>query len=507
MTDSINSLPNELLAYIFALCAVGEDIPYRSRRGVSDHRWIHLTLVCRYWRDVAHTTPTLWAKIIVGRKAEWLQLCLTRSASTALDIVFTSGAFPSPQLELGVLLLHAHRIRTLRLDILVVREEWHAVLCRLLCQPMPALEELHYKVLGTHDDLAISSERFPRLEVLHLVGATAPRDTQTYSKLSSLRLKDCSCDLTYDQFLDALSGSETLQELHLDCFLDRLAFDTQPSTDARLTLPRLSDLTLRNHRPAKSNMFVGHLVLPSLTRLKVHCYLGSIEEHDLTQTLPKLLPPDPGAYFPLLREITSVGLRVREDCYQMTGFLDDRGMGRPNIQLSVTSDPYVIWGETFPIGLRDVLDVFRDAPLRHLLVYHGDYEVDVDPTLPWATLLRSFPMLETLKVDGWEWVTGLWQGLGFASCALEANPDVPDLVGPGSVVCPGLHTMRLGYWLFVDERMLDEIAECLRVRADRGTRLRRLYMTLSYHSSVYVQKKETAVSRLQKLVGEVSVRV
>lgn len=124
--------------------------------GFSDRGWIHLiTLVCRYWRDVAHATSTLWSHINVGRKAEWLQLCLTRSASTALDIVFTSGEFPFPQLE--ILLPHARRIRTLRFDI--VREEWRAVLRRLLREPMPALEELRYRrIQGMEQTYA------PRLE-------------------------------------------------------------------------------------------------------------------------------------------------------------------------------------------------------------------------------------------------------------------------------------------------------------------------------------------------------
>ncbi|KAI0755520.1 hypothetical protein C8Q74DRAFT_1210504, partial [Fomes fomentarius] len=137
MTTSISRLPNEMMAYIFALCTVPRLPPYRfRRRSVSDPEWTLLTLVCRHWHDVAHATPTLWSNIIVGRKAEWLQLCLTRSASTALDIAFTSGQFPFRQL--WILFPHARRIRTLRFE--TVREGWRAVLHKLLREPMPALE-------------------------------------------------------------------------------------------------------------------------------------------------------------------------------------------------------------------------------------------------------------------------------------------------------------------------------------------------------------------------------
>ncbi|KAI0755523.1 hypothetical protein C8Q74DRAFT_312060 [Fomes fomentarius] len=315
---SISRLPNEMMAYVFALCTVPPLPPYhRFRlRSVSDPEWILLTLVCRHWHDFAHATPTLWSNITVGRKAELLQLCLTRSASTALDIAFTSGQFPFRQL--GILIPHARRIRTLQFE--TVREEWRAVLHKLLREPMPALEELRYHwnmqaISATYHDLAISSRQFPRLEVLHLMNAPAPRDPQTFWKLSSLSLENCLCDLTYDQFLSALSGNETLEELHLLCFLGQLASDTQPSTDARITLPRLSDLTLRKHHPAVSNVFLGHLVLPSLTYLKVHGYLGDVEDYDFTETL---LPTDLVACMPLLGEMTSVAWRVHQYDYKMT---------------------------------------------------------------------------------------------------------------------------------------------------------------------------------------------
>lgn len=133
---------------------------------------------------------------------------------------------------------------------------------------------------------------------------------------------------------------------------------------------------------------------------------------------------------------------------------------------------------------------------------HGDLDVNI--TLPWVTLFHSFPTLETLEVDGWGLATGLWKGLRIASRTPEANPGVPDLVGP-TVVCHGLHTIRLGRYLRVDEQLLDEIVECLRVRADRGTRLRELYMMLwHHHHQDYAGMKETYVPLLQDLVEEVS---
>lgn len=146
------------------------------------------------------------------------------------------------------------------------------------------------------------------------------------------------------------------------CLLGQLTSDTQPSTDARITLPRLSDLTLRRHYPAVSNVFLGHLVLPSLTHLTVHgYYFGDIEEHIPIATLPTLLPTDPGACIPFLGKMTSVALRSYEQDYTMTGFLDN-GTDRPNLELSIASDSLVKLGEYFPLGSETWLTSF--AALR-----------------------------------------------------------------------------------------------------------------------------------------------
>ncbi|KAI0737751.1 hypothetical protein C8Q80DRAFT_302501 [Daedaleopsis nitida] len=68
----VASLPIELLAHIFVLCSVrAPDTDYwlwwmaNPTYSVQKTTWIRFRLVCRYWREVADTTPALWRSVDV----------------------------------------------------------------------------------------------------------------------------------------------------------------------------------------------------------------------------------------------------------------------------------------------------------------------------------------------------------------------------------------------------------------------------------------------------------
>ncbi|KAI0718187.1 hypothetical protein C8T65DRAFT_639298 [Cerioporus squamosus] len=68
----INSLPPELLGYIFSAYVTNEDIHgpafFRPFKIPSPRAAIHLTEVCKHWRDVALSTPILWSGVVCGGK-------------------------------------------------------------------------------------------------------------------------------------------------------------------------------------------------------------------------------------------------------------------------------------------------------------------------------------------------------------------------------------------------------------------------------------------------------
>src|SRR5579859_5592124 len=75
----ISTLPSEILAQIF-LELVLED--WRACTIV----WVRVTLVCRFWRDLALNFPTLWSYVFCI-SCDWVFLTLERSKSCPLNIV------------------------------------------------------------------------------------------------------------------------------------------------------------------------------------------------------------------------------------------------------------------------------------------------------------------------------------------------------------------------------------------------------------------------------------
>lgn len=105
MMATINGSPVEIPARIFAFSIFASSIsadyiPYsigvhQYSFGVSNRILLRLARTCRYWRDIVYSTPALWCTIEVRQEAKWLRLCLVRSPSLDLDIVFHDNRFPS----------------------------------------------------------------------------------------------------------------------------------------------------------------------------------------------------------------------------------------------------------------------------------------------------------------------------------------------------------------------------------------------------------------------------
>ncbi|KAH8091699.1 hypothetical protein BXZ70DRAFT_476761 [Cristinia sonorae] len=83
----ISRLPVEVLADIFRWCLPDTATVFTPRRRLS---WISVTHVCRYWRDVALQTPTLWTAIPVGQgSVPFAKEFLARSRRSPLRIYIT----------------------------------------------------------------------------------------------------------------------------------------------------------------------------------------------------------------------------------------------------------------------------------------------------------------------------------------------------------------------------------------------------------------------------------
>ncbi|KAI0264871.1 hypothetical protein BC834DRAFT_970441 [Gloeopeniophorella convolvens] len=259
----VSLLPTELLTRIFHL--LRDDQSYNQDTSWPPS-WITSTRVCRRWREVSLSDPSLWSGIWTSSPMcteKWLFEMLIRSKEAILDVDLR---MPSAELLRSVALRHSH-IRSLALGCLVDSPRDEHVQ-KLLASEAPGLEELYLgpKSFGSHvlltNILPISLSEFglfrgqaPKLRSIHLYQVHVPWAHFPRCTLTHLTITSSSGDEVEvfppgntGELIDILNNSPALEELTLNhC----LTF-TPPQPRARprasantiIDLPRLSQLTL-----------------------------------------------------------------------------------------------------------------------------------------------------------------------------------------------------------------------------------------------------------------------
>ncbi|KAI0737756.1 hypothetical protein C8Q80DRAFT_1125221 [Daedaleopsis nitida] len=496
-------LPTELLVDIFSFCAVGRPAPpatvpwWYYLEGISNIQWPRLRLVCRHWRDVANGCSALWGVVHVQKSVEWVDLCLLRSTSLPVDIVFHYRR-KLPPCKIEPPPLPSHRIRTLVFD--ADWETWRPAVATLFSAELPTLETLFYSgshealfFSGSHDDLCLRHERQPRLRVLYLAATTAPSDPLIYARLQSLDLNFCSCDCTYKDFIALLSEAKDLQQLRLCHFLDYWIIEglSYPTFTHRVSLPRLNSIALVGHTSNTSVTFLNNLALPAIA--KVDILRDNYAEADLTGTLPRLLPEDPP-------KLSAARLNTGAE-YALNICAPPPPLDRPpepqardvSVTLSVACRNIKKLERRTQSGLQDLVALCRGPSLTSLTVSDGDYNTVAQQD--WKDVFLALPALEVLEIAGSGRTTALWLGLyaashpvgniegaidnarsrvaGIAVCAHER----------GGIACPALRMITVGTLdesapMAADTMLFETMAMCLRDRADRGARLQELHLSL-----------------------------
>ncbi|KAI0710665.1 hypothetical protein C8Q76DRAFT_69011 [Earliella scabrosa] len=512
----VNRIPAEILAHIFTLRpspATGRDrIGWDSSESdkVSSLHWLHLTLVCRYWRDIARGMPGMWRAVDVGSTPFWLVLCLEHSAQCTLDLAFHSLQFAPENFK--TLLPHRHRIRSLWFK--EVDETWEETLCSLLRDDMTALETLRYprkwskrRASECSAELNLTHQQHPLLKAVTLVGTTIPCDPLIYTKLVSIDFESCKCNIPFLHFVELLKASTNMRTISLSNFLNQLGKATarKPSQDL-VTLSHIHDITLNEDLPEKMAALLSYFHLPNIEYLAVN---GEKAELGRLDGLTQLLPSDAAPCLPKARDIIWLSLTVYEGTYELEGYCDRQRSGhvdyydslgrpppRPTVELSIYTDD-LDEPEALPMGLVDLVNLFQGAPVTYLSIT-GEHGAPTD-SAHWAAVFRAFPKLEELVFDWGRGMTkALWEGLLHASLtALEAG---------GLVVCRALRHIRLNVddSFTAPEDLLETIVECLRVRAALGgTRLQQLYLNLFHEDDEeYEAMHATFMPQLKALVIE-----
>lgn len=455
-TLPVNSLPNELIVYIFILHTEshGSNEP--------DPRWSRILAVCRHWYTVACATPQLWRYIRVPGRREWVELCLVRSAQCTVDIHLANQYISAGSLDL--ILPHAHRIRSLYWPDTVDAWLQGPTPFLLVNRAMPSLETLRIvRRLGpegpeTASRSGILTGRYPRLRSFTSKGAAILAERGSFPNLRSLSLVSCLLQgMTFATFVDFLSRMP-LQELFLYDILKRLSVGSS-DRGPRRSLPRLTKLALGDHPPHASSQFLSHLTLPSLATITVSArkedYIINFAANP--HSLSALLPSDRATSLPMFSRTAYISLTV------LNGYLTIASSRRyprdPQecIDLDIPVEPLNVW---LPHAFQDLLLLYAGAPVKHLSVeaFHG-----FDLTDPWVPVLHAFPDLEHLSLYG-------MGDLLDVSLALTPERNAGDHEGK-SVVCPSLRSLLFEGDFDVFPDSVQALLDCLRYRAERGSRL------------------------------------
>ncbi|KAA1472387.1 hypothetical protein DENSPDRAFT_821172 [Dentipellis sp. KUC8613] len=307
----IARMPPEILSRIFEL-GVHE----------SNHLLSTISLVSRYWRQVALATPSLWSYIRLdhdwgyARHAAFLRklrTCVERSQACKLlidiDCRFVEGG---NELEQIVTELEPHLVRCFSFRISAPDWEWMDLVRNHSSKLGPSLENLYIRLDPSESEeqtpFVFLSQPCPRLSTVTLEHTPLICIRTSLPALRSLHLirdqryhSSSRIGISFKELLTLLVSTPTLTELRVQSavfLLDGTEAIFQSSPSYTL-LPRLQSLTFNFLDCNNVALFLESSTLPSLKRLSVQ--MESNNEENMQWLVQMSL--DSQTRFPTLRHL------------------------------------------------------------------------------------------------------------------------------------------------------------------------------------------------------------
>ena len=305
MQSPIQRLPSELLSFIFVIGVCGVD-------GGDSLMVSTLMLVCRYWADVALSTPALWSSISVSthESLDKAQRKLALSKSIPLDVTINFSPRVEHSSEVTENVIHAMdfirpmlwRVKSLRLSV-PGRLQAHAALLR--CQEnAPILEILSIRIFHSMQEdhhltppLPLFNGHTPRLRSCSFTSLNFGWDVTIFSRLRVLKLGGYYNNFSpsVDTLIEILRQCSELEEFAL-----RNMSDIEPDMchasendifrPKVLQLRRLARASFYYAGAARTYSLLGQIYFPALEVLDF-CYfddLTPIFRHLKAQSLTSL---------------------------------------------------------------------------------------------------------------------------------------------------------------------------------------------------------------------------
>lgn len=272
---AIGRLPTELLAELFVLSI--PEVPYPS--GFEPP--LLLTAVCHTWRQVAHSTPQLWAKIGLDipdypcpyASRHFLERWISRSGLCLLSITLKLSRFSANESAsdsplagiVNVVITYRHRWRALNIHLPAKYAQ------AILACNSPNL--VHLEIISVEDTtLTLDLSSFPKINRLHLKQERVRLcDGITFPVHNFLRIADFGMPGRLEDCLRFLRHVPLLEH-----FSVRFRGTSPFQTSSPSSICHLNNLRYLNILAEPSSMthfdlgkFMCHLRLPSLTSLYI----------------------------------------------------------------------------------------------------------------------------------------------------------------------------------------------------------------------------------------------
>ncbi len=240
--SDVSSIPSEILVDIFRwLGDLGSE--YDDLDVKHSPKWV-ITHVCRTWRSIAVSTPSLWASVSIedhlliddpftDDKAKLLQEYLSRSGQNPLRVTLSS----SYDIEKHIEILSPHFPRCTHLDFTVTAEALNPRFT--IDGEFPSLERLSLVVEGCisdHNELSLISSEAPRLRDVLVQGIDI-----TYVELPLTKLKSFTGDMCrYNEYMQLFSSASQLDRATMEVHFSVPSFDVLPEPLIHTKLRTLS---------------------------------------------------------------------------------------------------------------------------------------------------------------------------------------------------------------------------------------------------------------------------
>lgn len=256
-------LPPEIITEIFHYFADADHVTCNVSQGI----W-NLARVCRYWRNIAISSPSLWNHMVIDRTAVLpiTQELVARSQGAALTISFT---------DQNLIDARKHEFQKALSVFMPVSPRWHSVTIDLRSSHHSVFSSIkgHLPVLKTLQFSRVPAPTFdcfseaPLLEQVTIVSPSLVRRSLAALQFPWTQLRECSLPSSWSlDHLNVLKQCPNVKIVTLGYIMVGPSHP-QPSPGDMVRMPKLHTL-----RIAADNQVLRHLILPSLRSVTIQQY-------------------------------------------------------------------------------------------------------------------------------------------------------------------------------------------------------------------------------------------